>query len=79
MFNEETVREWRAIRAARLGGFRVMRNCCTSGNCVECRGVTPYGKPVRVEQASGYSKEFAQFVAKNWARYEATVEPMPVH
>lgn len=67
------------LRAARRGSFRVMRNCCTSGNCFECRGVAPFGKPVRVEQASGYSQEYAEHVAANWARYRATVERMPLN
>lgn len=68
-----------ALRRQRRGTFRVMRNCCTSGNCVECRGVKPYGTPVRVEQGSGYSKEYAEQLASNWSSYKATVEPMPLH
>lgn len=64
--------------AYRSGDYRVLRNCCTSGNCSECRDVTPYGKPMRVVQGDHYTKEYAEFVAKNWARYEATVDLMPL-
>lgn len=57
------------------GPFRVVRRCCTS-RCVDCRSVPAAARPVLVEQGSGYSREYADFVAKNWARYEARVEPL---
>lgn len=77
--NETSEQYWTAMRAARRGSFRVMRNCCTSGNCFECRGVTPYGKPLRIVQADGYSEAYAARVAQNWSLYKATVERMPLN
>jgi hypothetical protein len=54
--------------------YKVVRNCCTSGNCFECRGVTPYGEPLQVIQGSGYSKKRAEQVANGWKTYQAKVE-----
>jgi hypothetical protein len=59
------------------GNFRVMRNCCTSGNCIDCNGKTPVGVPMRVMQFEKVSKETAEGIAGNWTAYRATVEPMP--
>ena len=53
------------------GNWAVVRNCCLSGNCACCHGITPYGKPLRIVQADGYSKKYAEYVAKNWALYGA--------
>lgn len=57
--------------------WRVMRNCCTSGNCIACRDKTPVGVPVRVVQGDGYTKARAEKVAAGWPTYHATVEVMP--
>lgn len=59
------------------GNFCVMRNCCSSGNCVDCHGKTPVGKPMRVMQMGHLAQEEAERVAKNWSQYQATVEPQP--
>lgn len=61
----------------RKGDWRVMRNCCIGGNCFECRRVTPYGKPLSIVHADGYSEEHAKLVAKNWSSYKATAERQP--
>lgn len=62
------------------GNWRVMRNCCTSGNCSHCRGRPRVGIPVRIVQANGYSEAYARHVATTgWARYAATAELMPGH
>jgi len=58
------------------GNWQVTRNCCQSGNCFQCRHVTPLGKCVRVVQADGYSKAYAEYVAKNWKEYGAVAEEM---
>jgi hypothetical protein len=60
------------------GKFRVMRNCCTSGNCVECNGKTPVGTPMRVAHMENISAETARRVAENFSAYRAVVEPMPM-
>lgn len=54
--------------------YRVMRNCCNSGNCVTCIGQTPFGKPMRVVQLAGATKAQADKVAKGWAFYSPSVE-----
>lgn len=56
--------------------WKVTRDCCTSGNCLNCAGVTRFGTPERVTHGTRYSKEFAEVIAKNWLRYNAKVEPM---
>ena len=59
------------------GNWRVVRDCCTSGNCVTCMHRSPYGAAVRVTQGDGYSQAYAKHVAGNWQRYNAMAEPMP--
>ncbi len=56
--------------------FRVMRNCCTSGNCITCRGKSLLGTPIRVVQQDRLTKAQAESIAKGWASYGATVEKM---
>jgi len=58
------------------GRFKVMRACCTSGNCVECLACWDLSKRKRVMQLDRLSKETAEIVASNWRRYDATVERM---
>jgi hypothetical protein len=48
----------------------VERDCCTSGNCIEC-GKTPFGKTIRVVQLDRLSEEKARQVAENWKAYKA--------
>lgn len=55
--------------------FQVIRNCCTSGNCFDCRDVTPFGKPLRVVQSEHDLEERANQVAAGWERYKAEVQP----
>jgi len=57
------------------GNYRVMRWCCQSGNCFECRHLG-YGKRKRVTQTDQVSKAWAQYVAENWQVYGATAEKM---
>lgn len=60
------------------GNWRVVRYCCRSGNCAVCRGVTPFGTPLRVTQGENYSEAYATYVAVKWGSYYAAVELMPV-
>ena len=55
--------------------YRVMRDCCTSGNCIVCMHL-PLGKRQRVSQMGEIrlTKEKADLIAKNWATYRAKVE-----
>ena len=63
------------------GGWQVVRNCCTSGNCATCVGAMTGKGAKRIVQADGYSEAYAKYVAKNWASYKAVAEPMtpPAH
>ena len=54
------------------GNWRVVRNCCTSGLCIICKGRRQ--RPTRIVQADGYSKRYAQWVASNWQSYKAIAE-----
>jgi hypothetical protein len=59
------------------GKFQVVRACCTSGNCVECRAGGNLLRRKRVIQIDSISDTTAKLIANNWASYDATVEPMP--
>jgi len=61
-----------------LGYWRVMRDCCRSGNCFRCQGALTGKGAVRIVQAQGYSEAYARHVARNWGEYKAVAEPMPV-
>ena len=55
--------------------YKVMRDCCTSGNCLTCMHL-PVGSKMRVSQM-GDTKltiEKAELIAKNWKSYKPTVE-----
>lgn len=54
--------------------YRVMRDCCTSGNCFACTKITPFGTPIRIEQWRCGNRAKARTVAKAWAHLHATVE-----
>ncbi len=56
--------------------WQVMRNCCTSGNCIDCIGKTRPGVPVRIMQADFLTKDQAEKIAANWSSYKAVAEPM---
>jgi len=58
--------------------FAVVRNCCTSGNCFSCSGITPYGTPRRVEHWRGESEGTAKVMAENWRAYQAEVVENPL-
>jgi hypothetical protein len=60
------------------GKWKVVRNCCTSGNCTHCYGARTGTGSLRVTQADGYSEEYAMLVASNWRRYAAVAVPMDV-
>lgn len=51
--------------------YLVMRNCCTSGNCIKCMKVTKRGVPMRIEQARYTDRLKAEQVAKNWSVFRA--------
>lgn len=55
--------------------YKVMRDCCTSGNCINCQDL-PLGKKHRVSQMGDVrlTKERADMIANNWASYRPTVE-----
>ena len=59
----------------KTGRWSVVRDCCTSGNCVHCAVSSKPGGVVRLIQGSGYSEEYARFVARNWRRYNAVAVP----
>ncbi len=59
------------------GLWIVKRDCCTSGNCASCRGITPLGTPMRITQSFGLGEAYARWVAGNWASYKAVAEPLP--
>jgi hypothetical protein len=59
------------------GNYRVTRWCCTSGNCVHCRGFGNREKRKHVVQTDNVSKDWAKYVAANWHTYGAKAEPMP--
>ena len=60
--------------------YRVVRNCCTSGNCIKCitaRRSNPIMRPfqtVEVIQLDKLTKEKAETVARNFRAYGARVE-----
>jgi len=55
--------------------WQVTRNCCTSGQCVEChqRG-TP--RPARIVHAANVTKAYADQCVVGWAAYKAVAAPM---
>lgn len=65
-----------ALQQVTKGNWQVTRNCCTSGNCIECHGKTPVGTPMRVVQMDNIDEPSAKMVAKNWAAYDAVAVPM---
>jgi hypothetical protein len=58
------------------GKWRVVRNCCQSGNCFECRELG-VGKRKIVVHTDDVSEHWAKYVAANWERYGAKAEKMP--
>jgi hypothetical protein len=59
------------------GNYQVVRACCTSGNCFQCRAAFVKSRRKRVMHMDGLSKTTAEQVAKNYAAYDAEVLPMP--
>lgn len=55
--------------------YKVMRDCCTSGNCMGCQDL-PLGKSHRISQMGDMrlTKEKAETIAKNFSSYSASVE-----
>lgn len=52
----------------------VIMNCCTSGNCGTCHGVTPVGTPMRVVHSlHEIESERTQTIVKNWSAYAPEV------
>ena len=58
------------------GNWKVVRNCCTSGYCVDCKGIGIGTRPRRIVHADNYSEAYAKWVASNWQSYAAKAEPM---
>ena len=58
------------------GNWKVVRDCCTSGNCITCNGKSPFGVPLRVTQMDAIDERSAKQVAINWRSYKAVAEPM---
>lgn len=56
------------------GNWRVMRDCCRSGNCFECRRSDSRH---RIVQTDGVSRRYAEYVAYGWSGYRATAERVP--
>jgi hypothetical protein len=54
--------------------YIVERKCCTSGNCMTCRGKTPLGKSLRVEHFRTPDKALAETCAANYSLYDAKVK-----
>jgi len=55
--------------------YKVMRNCCTSGNCMGCQDL-PVGAQRRVSQMGDVrlTKERALKIAANFRSYAPTIE-----
>lgn len=51
--------------------YIIMRACCTSGNCVVCRGVAPFGTSVAVEHTRVVGEAAAARVVAIWGAYQA--------
>lgn len=52
--------------------YKIMRDCCTSGQCIVCREL-PRGTKVTVEHHRVASLELAKIIAANWTLYNAVV------
>ena len=59
------------------GTWRVMRNCCTSGNCITCTKAAPLGTPILVEHIRNMDEKSAKLIAANWKSYFAVAERQP--
>jgi hypothetical protein len=70
--------ERRAMMKHENGNWQVVRDCCTSGNCLTCHGATTGKGSVRVTQGTAYSEAYAKFVAGNWSSYKAVAQEMQV-
>lgn len=71
-FNGEE-RAWPYSPRHVVTAYSVVRNCCTSGNCVVCNGKTPVGTPLRIVQQTGLTKPRARDVKHNWLLYAAEI------
>lgn len=58
------------------GNWMVVRNCCTSGNCVSCQGRKTGKGSIRIIHGDKYSEQYAKFVAGQWLDYKAEAVPM---
>lgn len=52
--------------------YKVIRWCCTSGNCINCHDLK-YGTKRRVMQLDKLTKEKATIVADNFREYGAEI------
>lgn len=46
--------------------WKVVRNCCTTGQCIYCETATPVGVPVRVEHAINVGEVWARTCALHY-------------
>ena len=53
--------------------FKVVRDCCTSSNCINCLHTPRDQRPLRVTLTSGWTKESAERIAYNWRGYRSEV------
>lgn len=54
--------------------YKVVRDCCLEGNCIECNAVTPVGEPLRVVHVRALaSMDVAAAHARTWAGHNAVV------
>jgi hypothetical protein len=58
------------------GNWQVVRKCCTSGCCIECRAAFDKAKRKTIMHMGNLSKETAEAVAENWRMYDAKAVPM---
>lgn len=56
--------------------YRVIRFCCTSGMCIECRAGGDRARRKEVVQASRLTKTMAEKYVKGWVSYGARMEVM---
>lgn len=58
-----------------VGYWHVVRNCCISGLCPECRDAEQ--RPKRIVHTANCSKAYAEHIAGQWAAHNAVAERMP--
>jgi hypothetical protein len=65
--------------AYQKGNWKVTGWCCRSGLCIDCHSRGNHGhleRRVRRIITYGISRDWAEYVASNWASYEAKAQEM---